>query len=92
LYPSSTSHDTILLPCTRLFDDLVRLDQEAQWDRQTERLRGLHVDDALQPYGLLDWEIGGLGALEDFVDVDGPALCQRVQIGAEDISPPSSTA
>src|SRR5262249_57737378 len=47
--------------------------QERRRDGQPERLGGLEVDDQLERGRLLDWQIGGLGALEDFVDIDGGA-------------------
>ena len=41
---------------------------------RAEGLDGLHVDNHLELRGLLHREIGGLGALEDFVDVHRSAL------------------
>jgi hypothetical protein len=42
-------------------------------DRQPQRLRSLEIDDQLKLRGLLDGEIGGLGALEGLVDEGGGA-------------------
>src|SRR5713226_87502 len=55
--------------CRSLLDDLVGPQQQRWRDRQAERLGGLEVDHQLELRGLLDREVGGLGALEDFVDV-----------------------
>ena len=52
----------------RLLDQLVRLEEQRLRDREFECLRGLEVDHQLELCGLLHREIGGLGALEDFVD------------------------
>jgi len=50
--------------------------QERLRDCQPERLGRLEVDDQLELGGLLDWEIGWLRALEDFVDEDWGASKQ----------------
>src|SRR6185503_8700367 len=52
-----------------LFDHSVSTAQYRWWDRQSERLRGLEVDDQFELRRLLDWEVGGLGVLQDLVDV-----------------------
>ena len=41
---------------------------------EPERLGGLEVDDERELGRLLDRQVGGLGALEDLVDIDGGAL------------------
>src|SRR5262245_24123630 len=56
-----------------LFDRLVGPQQNGLRDRQPERLRRLEVDHQLELGGLFDGEIGGLGALQDFVHVAGRA-------------------
>src|SRR5713226_8963773 len=48
-------------PC--LFDHLVGHDEDGLWDGEVECLRGLQVDDQMEPRGLLDGEVGGLGSL-----------------------------
>src|SRR5467141_1888068 len=53
----------------RSLNHLIRPLQERRRDRQAERLGGLHVDDQLELRGLLDGQVGGLGALEDLVHV-----------------------
>src|SRR5713101_7270832 len=50
-------------------DDLIRPPQQRWRDRQAEGLGGLEVDDQLELRRLLDGQVGGLGALEDLVDV-----------------------
>src|SRR6266852_8932767 len=48
-----------------LFDHLCGAIEDGQRDGEIERFRRLHVDDQIEPCGLLDGEVGGLGALED---------------------------
>jgi hypothetical protein len=48
---------------------VIRPPQQRRRDRQTDSLGGLEVDDQLELRRLLDGQVGGLGALEDFVDV-----------------------
>jgi len=48
-----------------LFDHLVGAGEDRRRHGEAERSRGLEVYDQLQPRRLLNWEIGGLGALED---------------------------
>jgi hypothetical protein len=52
-------------------DHLIRSREHRRRDRETQRLGGLRVDDQFELGGLLDGEVGGLGPLEDLVDVDG---------------------
>jgi hypothetical protein len=47
--------------------------QERRRDREPEGLGGLEVDEQFELRCLLDRDIGGLGALEQFVDEDGCA-------------------
>src|SRR5262245_63624730 len=54
-----------------LLDDVIRPQQQRLRDRQTERFSGLHVEDQLELRGLLDGQVGRLGALEDLVHVGG---------------------
>src|SRR5262249_21327451 len=62
-------------------DDLIRPHQERRWDRKTESLGGLQVDDELEQDRLLNCEIGMLGPLQDLVDVGGGA---SLEIGLDD--------
>src|SRR5262249_17782123 len=59
-----------------LLNDLVRPRQHRGRDREAEGLRRLEVDDELELGGLLDGEVGRLGALEESVDVAGRAAMQ----------------
>ena len=54
-------------------DDLVGAGEDKRWDRHTERLRRLRVDDQFELARLLDREIGGLGSFQDAVDKIGHA-------------------
>src|ERR1700737_1140366 len=54
-------------------DHLIRPQQERLGNRQAEGLGGLEVDDQLELRRLLDREVGGLGAVENFVDIVGGA-------------------
>jgi len=53
-----------------LFDDLVGAGEDRWRHCKAERLRGLEVDDQLEPGWLLDRKIGRLGALEDLSGVN----------------------
>ena len=44
---------------------LIRLRQQRRRDREAQRLGGLAVDDQLELRGLLDGQVGGLGAFEE---------------------------
>jgi hypothetical protein len=54
-----------------LLDHLVRPRQQRRRDREAEGLGGLEVDHQLELRGLLDGQVGGLGALGDLVDASG---------------------
>src|SRR5215468_1351301 len=47
------------------FDDLVGAGEDRWRYGQPERLRGIEVDDQLEPGRLLNGQVGRLGALED---------------------------
>src|SRR5258708_15679803 len=64
-----------------LFDHFVSQQLHRYRYIDAERLGGLHVDDQLEPGGLLDGEVGGLGALEDLVHVHRAAPKQVVAVG-----------
>jgi hypothetical protein len=55
-------------------DQLVRPPQQRRRDGQPERHGGLEVDDQLELGRLLDGQVAGLGALEDFVRVSRLSL------------------
>ena len=48
------------------FDDLVGAGEDRLQNSEAERLGRLEIDDQLEFRRLLDRQIGGLGALEDF--------------------------
>src|SRR5215471_6093870 len=68
LFPSRCLRKLAGLP-----DHLVRLEEERRGYRQSEVLGGLEVDDQLELRGLLHGEVGGLGPLQDFIDIGGSA-------------------
>ena len=51
------------------FDHLVGEQQHGLRDAQPERLRGLDVDHELELGRLLNWQIAGVSALKDAIDV-----------------------
>src|SRR5262245_7515217 len=54
-------------------DQLISLCDEQRRHFETERLGGLEVNQVLELRGLLDGQVGGLGALEDLVHVGSRA-------------------
>ena len=60
-------------------DQVGCLEEERRRDGQAERLSGLEVDDQLEGRGLFHWQVSGLGALEDFINVDRGAPPQVLQ-------------
>src|SRR5262245_57881956 len=64
---------------TGLFDHLVGAGEQHRWHSNTKRPGGFHIDDQLETSWLLDRQIGGLGAFEDFVDVHG-SFAKKVRI------------
>src|SRR5882724_2020727 len=65
-------------------NDLIRASQERRRDRQPDRLRGSEIYDQLELRGLLDGQVGGFGALEELVHVDGRAPIQVKLVWAID--------
>ena len=51
------------------FDRLVGAGQQRRRRGEAERLGGLEIDHQLEFGRLLNWEVGGVGAPEDFVNV-----------------------
>ena len=49
-----------------LFDNLIGAGEEGLRHGNAQRLGGLEVDDQLEGRRLLDWQIGGIGTVEDF--------------------------
>src|ERR1700730_8964372 len=60
------------------FDDLVGAGEDRLQNSEAERLGRLEIDDQLEFRRLLDRQIGGLGALEDF-----PRKCRLPKSGRE---------
>src|SRR5215472_5543060 len=76
-FPNSTASEStcpagLTLGPFSWMNHLVRPRQHCRRNRQAECLDGLEVDDQLYLHGLLDGEVGGLGALEDLVYVSSP--------------------
>src|SRR5262245_39751996 len=58
-----------IVSASPLSNHLIRSCQDVRWDSQPDLFRRLQVDDELEFFRLLDREIGGLRAFEDFVHV-----------------------
>src|SRR3972149_2493341 len=71
-----------------LLDHLLRPHQHVRWDRQTDGFRCFQIDDELELHRLLDWNVCGLGALEDLIHVDGSAPEQLGPIHTVGHEPP----
>jgi hypothetical protein len=71
-------------------DHLVGVREERRWHSNAKCIGGFHIDDQLETSWLLDRQIGGLGAFEDFVDIHGSLAKRSAYIAEYDISPPSS--
>src|SRR5215469_7181724 len=67
------------LPLLTSFDHLVGTGEERRWHSNAKCIGGFHIDDQLETSWLLDRQIGGLGAFEDFVDVHG-SLAKKVRV------------
>src|SRR5438309_6314353 len=64
------------------FDHLVSAYHEGQRHVDAERLGGFEVDDQFKPAGLLDGELGRLGALQDLVHIHRAAPKQVIDVRA----------
>src|SRR5260370_20094871 len=60
---------TSVMNSRRSFDNLVGEDVQLRRDRHPERVGCLAIDDQLEQRRLLNRQVGGPGALENFVDV-----------------------
>jgi len=58
--------DRTSLRLAHLFDHLVGAGDEGGWDRQTDFLSGLQIDDQFEPSRLLDGQLGRFPSFEDF--------------------------
>src|SRR5262245_41287256 len=50
-------------------NDLIRSRQHVRWERNADLLGGFQIDDELKLRRLLDRQVGGLGTLQNFVNV-----------------------
>src|SRR5215468_8779647 len=64
-------------PPAVLFDHLIGESKKRKRNGQTQRLRGHEIDDQLEFYRRLYWQIGGLLPAQDAVDV---ASCASIQV------------
>src|SRR5262245_13341101 len=65
-----------------LFDDLVRARQERRWDGEAEGPGRLHIYHQLKLRGLLDWQLGGFGTLQDAVSIFSPPTKELCEVRA----------
>ena len=72
-------HAVIIEPGGDSFDHLVGAGEQRRWHTNAKRLGGFHIDDQLETSWLLDRQIGGPGAFEDFVELHG-SLAKKVRI------------
>src|SRR6266704_210105 len=56
-----------------LFDHLVGAGEKGFRNRKANRFRGFDVDDEFELGGLIDWQVGGRGAIENAPHVDSCA-------------------
>src|SRR5512134_1311728 len=63
-------------------DNFIRSRQYRVRDREPERLCSLRIDDQLERGGPLDWQVGGLGTLQDLVHVRGGTAESRGELRA----------
>src|SRR5262245_51683645 len=59
---------------TNSANHLIRLEEDHGRQREPEGLRGLEVDDELEPHRLLHRQVGWPGTVQDFIYVGGNAL------------------
>jgi len=52
-----------------LLDDLIRTCQHSLGDREPEGLGGLEIDDEVERVELLDWQVSGVGAEKNALDL-----------------------
>src|SRR6266853_6102664 len=63
--------DRTSLRLAHLLDHLVGASEEGGWDRQTDFLSSLQIDDQFEPSRLLDGQLGRFASFEDFRDIVG---------------------
>jgi hypothetical protein len=62
----------------RLFNDLIRDGENARRDFETERLRGVEINDKFNLGGLLHRQVGRFFALQDAADIDVEGAALRI--------------
>src|SRR5205823_11272200 len=82
LGPDSHRLDRTSLRLAHSLDHLVGAGEHRGGEVQAERLGGFQIDDQLVLGGLLNRQVGGLGALKNLVDVGGGTTIEIVGIGA----------
>ena len=75
----------------KLFDHLIGNQQKVARDRQAEDLGRLQVDDQLELRRELYGHFRGLGAFQDFVQINRGRAVEIVKVRPIEASPPSST-
>src|ERR1700738_3016328 len=65
--------------CGVSFDDLVGAGEDGWRDGEAERRGGFEINDQLEFRWLLDWQIGGLCAFEDLIDINGDAALPKIE-------------
>src|SRR4051794_8031885 len=59
--------------CVVSFDHLIRTGEKRGWDREAEGSGGPQVYDEIELRRLLDGQVGGLGSLQNLINVGGGA-------------------
>ena len=63
-----------------LSDDPIRSRQHIRRNRQADLFCGFQIDDELELRRLFDGNLGGLGAFQDFIAIDGGAPEQAIDV------------
>jgi hypothetical protein len=72
-----------------LFDHFVSGGRQCWWKSESERFGRFGVDDECELRWILHWQVGGVGAIKDAINVGG---CERIwarRSGPFEINPPS---
>src|ERR1700680_175851 len=74
--PKSLSRKGSWIP-SALFDHLVGAQQDRGWDRKTQRLGGLEVDEESEQTGVLTRQVTRFSPLENLINIDTRAAENR---------------